>query len=334
MTNKPITTKVKVHFEGIKPAAWEHPADSTALQALKKVPGLDVLIKAVFGKTTEQSLRLLTLASAVRVSEKQFSDLFEMYNEACEILDIPEKDRPELFVSQSPILNAGAVGMDNPFITLNSSMLDTMTEAEVMAVLGHELGHILSGHVLYKTLLVLIVQYSTMFTGIPLSTIAIQAIIVALREWDRKSELSADRAGLLCVQEAEVSIQLLMKLAGGRHVDKMDLGEFIKQAEEYDQANSLSDNIHKISNTLNQSHPFPVSRVSELMKWIRSGEYDSILRGFYTEQKDLNEKAQEAASGYKEDFQHMAEPLINQAKEQAAKAKSILDGFLNSNKNS
>ncbi|MEH0155539.1 M48 family metallopeptidase [Limibacter armeniacum] len=330
MNDKPV--KVRVHFKGIKPSAWEHPADRAALQALKKVPGLDIAIKALIGKTSEQSLRLLTLASAVRVNDKQFSKLNRIYQECCDILDFEE--RPELYVSQSPVLNAGAIGVEKPFITINSSMIDSLSEAELMAVLGHELGHIKSGHVLYKTLLFFIIRISVIAVNIPLSMMAIQGIIAALREWDRKSELSADRAGLLVVQDPEVSINLLMKLAGGNHLEEMNLGEFIKQAEEYENANSVSDSFHKIMNVVDKSHPFPVSRLNELLKWVQRGEYDSILRGYYTEDDEVafSDHAKKAAEGYKDDFMHIAEPIIGQAKESASKAKDFLEDMFKGKK--
>ncbi|MDW7692965.1 M48 family metallopeptidase [Flammeovirgaceae bacterium SG7u.111] len=316
----------RVHFKGIHPSAWEHPADRAALNALQKVPGLDIAIKTFFGATTEKSLRLITLGSAVRVSKKQFPQIHEIYKEACKTLDFEK--RPELYISQNPFFNAGAIGMDNPFIVVNSGLVDVMDDMEIMGVLGHELGHIKSGHVLYKTLLNFMVMISAFTLQIPLSGLAIAGIIAALKEWDRKSELSADRAALLTVQNPEVSVQMLMKMAGGRQLDQMDLGEFIAQAEEYNNSNTLLDNVYKFLNTVGLSHPMPVIRVLEVMNWVRNGDYEGILNGVYNKDasNDFKKDFSDASASYKEDFKSTFDPLFKDASD---KAKDIFDGLFN-----
>ncbi len=317
-------------FKGIHPTAWEHPADRVALNALKKVPGLSTLIKVVFGSTTEKSLRLFTIASAVRVNKKQFPKVHKMYLEVCKTFDV--KEAPELFVTQSPILNAGAIGMNNPFITLNSSMLDMLNDNELRAVLGHELGHILSGHVLYKTLLAILLQLSVFAFNIPLSGMALFGIIAALKEWDRKSELSADRAGLIACQDPEVSVHLLMKMAGGGKIKEMDLGEFIKQAEEYKNAKSLTDNIYKVINAISQTHPFPITRTSELLEWVQNGDYEAIINGSYPqEEKAFTEDMKEATNVYQKKFEDTLNPIFDDMKKNteniSQQFKSFFEGF-------
>ena len=90
-----------------------------------------------------------------------------------------------------------------------------LSETELLGVIAHELAHIMSGHVLYKTLLWLLVNVSQATLQLPFSRLALPAIIAALKEWDRKSELSADRAGMLVLQDKTPAFALLMKLAGG-----------------------------------------------------------------------------------------------------------------------
>ena len=61
---------------------------------------------------------------------------------------------------------------------------------------------------------------------------AARAVLVALLEWSRKAELTCDRAGLLSVQDPEVVMTTMMKMAGGGHGRDMNLGAFIQQAEQ------------------------------------------------------------------------------------------------------
>lgn len=332
----------KVTFPGISPRTWEHPADRAALATLKKVPGLNQLLQKLIGATTERSLRLISLASAVRVTERQFGKVNILYNEACSILDIQQK--PELFVSQSPFLNAGAIGVNKPFIVLNSSLLDSLSEEELLAVIAHELGHCMSGHVLYKTVLALLIRLSVYAMNIPLGGLSIFAIIVALKEWDRKSELTADRAELMVTQDPQVSYSLLMKMAGGRQLDQMDFNEFFLQAAEYEQGGNVVDSVFKLLNLVGQSHPFPVLRLTELKQWVDSGAYGKILAGEYihrdtTDSSSVKDDLRDAANKYKEDFNNSKDPLAETLRNAAAgvdnvknKAKDLFDSIFSEKK--
>jgi len=219
----------------ISPQAWEHPADRAALNALRKVPGFDLALRKIFGMFGERAIRLAFKANAVRVSEKQYPWIHERTLRVCEIMDL--KEIPEVYVSQTPLVNAGAVGMSDPFIVLNSSMLEVLNHDEVEAVLAHEVGHILSGHVLYRTLLLLIMRLALF--RYPIAGLALLPILWALLEWYRKSELSCDRAALLAVQDKDVVMSSLMQLAGGTRGETLDLPEFIAQSEEYREGGDL-----------------------------------------------------------------------------------------------
>ena len=298
-------TKTRL-FE-ISPRSWEHPADSAALTALKQVPPLDSLVKNFVGLTTESSLRLISMASAVRVTERQFPRVLRLLQDACYILDWNE--RPEIFVSQSPLMNAGAVGVNKPFITLNSALVQTLSDDELLAVIAHELSHIMSGHVLYKTLLWLLLNITQ--SALPLTGLALQGIVGALREWDRKSELSADRASLLVVQDRAPVFTVLMKLAGGTE-GELVLDEFMNQAAEYESDGTIIDGVHKLLNILNKTHPFPVIRLKELKVWHESGSYEKILQGEYkrrNESDDPRRYFEEAVKSYRDGIAESTDPL-------------------------
>jgi len=127
----------KIRLMDIDPKSWEHPADRAALVALKQLPGFDQIVKLLIALTSEKSLRLLSLASAVRVSDRQFPRVKHLLEDACYIFDWPYK--PEVFVAQSPLMNAGAAGVEKPFITINSSLVQTLGGAELRAVIAHAL---------------------------------------------------------------------------------------------------------------------------------------------------------------------------------------------------
>ncbi|MEE8486569.1 MAG: M48 family metallopeptidase [Gemmatimonadota bacterium] len=284
---------------GIGATSWEHPADRATLNALRKIPGFDLALRKIFGMFGERAIRLAFKANAVRVTEKQYPWIHQRMLRVCEVLDV--ETVPELYVSQTPIVNAGAVGMNEPFIVLNSSMLEVLNRDQVEAVLAHEVGHIMSGHVLYRTLLILLMQL-TVFR-FPLVGIAALPLLLALLEWNRKAELSCDRAALLAVQDRDTVLSSLMNLAGGTRGEELDLAEFVAQSEEYREGGEVLDSVYKLLNVLGATHPFAVARVAELQIWLESGRYDEILAGQYLRRDEedprpYREDLKEAARGY------------------------------------
>lgn len=167
------------------------------------------MFKALSGLLLERSLRLLFLSDSVRVSEAQFAHLNDMLRDACYILDLEKV--PPMYVKQDPQPNAMCIGLDEPIIVVTTGLVELLDEEEMRAVVGHEVGHALSGHSVYRTILLFLTNLAVKVAWIPLGNVAIMAIVTALREWFRKSELSADRAGLLVGQDIQASMRGLMK---------------------------------------------------------------------------------------------------------------------------
>ena len=108
----------------ISPRSWEHPADRAALAALRKLPVFDQVLRTLFGFFGEKPVRLAFQANAIRVTEHQFPRIHRIYQETLATLDAPE--HYDMFVSQTPMVNAGAYGMDKPFIILNSGTINLL----------------------------------------------------------------------------------------------------------------------------------------------------------------------------------------------------------------
>ena len=298
----------------IAPRSWEHPADKAALQALRRIPVFDDVLRKLFGYFGEKPIRLAFQANAVKVGPRQFPEVYKIYKQALKTLDAPEEY--PLYVSQTPIVNAGAYGMDQPFIILNSGTVRLTSDEELEYILGHEIGHIVSDHVLYRTMTVFLINLANM--GFPIVGLAARAVLVALLEWSRKSELSCDRAGLLTVQDPEVVMKAMLKMAGGGEDEETSLQEFIVQAEEYQEGGDLADQVFKVLNLMAATHPFYVLRVSELRSWIESGDYDRILRGEYSRRGEPDPAYQEdlraAMNAYAEGAKDFVDSVAGAAK--------------------
>ncbi|QKV95000.1 M48 family metallopeptidase [Streptomyces sp. NA02950] len=313
-------------FPGISSRAYEHPADRSALVALRKLTGFDTAFKALSGLLPERSLRLLYLSDSVRVSDRQFAHLNDMLRDACYILDLQKV--PAMYITQNPQPNAMCIGMDEPIIVLTTGLVELLDEEEMRAVIGHEVGHALSGHSVYRTILLFLTSLALKVAWIPLGNVAVLALVTALREWFRKSELSADRAGLLVGQDLQASMRGLMKLAGGHHLHEMNVDAFLEQAEEYESSGDMRDSVLKILNMLPRSHPFTTVRAAELKKWAAGRDYQRLMDGHYPrrdEDKDTSVSGsfRESANHYAESVRNSRDPLMTFVRDVAGGAGDL-----------
>ncbi|HZF88305.1 M48 family metallopeptidase [Streptomyces sp.] len=300
-------------FPEISSRAWEHPADRSALVALRRLSGFDTVFKTLSGLLPERSLRLLFLSDSVRVSDRQFPHLHTLLLDACSILDLDKV--PPMYVQQDPQPNAMCVGMDEPIIVVTTGLVELLDEEEMRAVIGHEVGHALSGHSVYRTILLFLTNLALRVAWIPLGNVAVMAIVTALREWFRKSELSADRAGLLAGQDLQASLRGLMKLAGGNHLHEMNVDAFLEQAEEYEAGGDLRDSVLKILNVLPRSHPFATVRAAELKKWAATRDYQRLMDGHYPKRGEdretkVSESLRDSAAAYASEVRGSRDPLM------------------------
>jgi Zn-dependent protease with chaperone function len=297
-----------VKLTAISSRAWEHPADRAALNALRALPGFDEALKRVMGFLGERGVRQLFLANAVRVGPQQRPNLNRLYTEVLETLDAPE--RWDLYVAQTPIANAMAVGFKRPFIVFHSGMMEILDEDERRAVLAHEVGHIMSGHPTYTTLAIILLTIG--LANLPiLAGIALLPFELALLEWYRKSEFSADRAALLGTQDIRKAQSVNLKLAGGPELDDpIDLDQFLVQAREYETMAGPWDKVWQFINTVFRTHPFATVRAGELQRWIDGGDYEKILRGEYT-------RRDEAPPPYSDDLKQAGNYYGDRAREAA-----------------
>ncbi|MFC6061893.1 M48 family metallopeptidase [Streptomyces ochraceiscleroticus] len=321
-----VPSRDRRRFPGISSRAYEHPADRSALVALRKLSGFDTVFKALSGLLPERSLRLLYLSDSVRVSDQQFSHLNDMLRDACYILDLEKV--PPMYVNQDPQPNAMCIGLDEPVIVLTTGLVELLDEEEMRAVVGHEVGHALSGHAVYRTILLFLTSLAMKVAWIPLGNMAIMAIVTGLREWFRKSELSADRAGLLTGQDLHASMRGLMKLAGGNHLHEMNVDAFLAQADEYERGGDLRDSVLKILNVLPRSHPFTTVRAAELKKWAASRDYQRIMEGHYPrrdEDKDtsVSDSFKESATHYADSVRNSKDPLMGLVRDIAGGAGDL-----------
>jgi Zn-dependent protease with chaperone function len=189
---------------------------------------------------------------------------------------------------------------------LNSSSLTLFEPDELETLLAHEVGHILSEHVLYQTALQIVLQLVPLGRIPALAGLPLIAIRSALLEWFRAAELSSDRAATLVNRDPLVTARTLMVLAGGISSKRLNVDAFLKQGQDFHEWSSAWDRLSRLISQLNLTHSYPVRRVAELMDWVHSGEYDRIIGGSYAtrdQTPDARDEAGKAYDHYRDRFQ-------------------------------
>jgi Zn-dependent protease with chaperone function len=288
-------------YPNISAKAYEHPADRAATAALKSVPMLDTVVRKLIEWRFEKALRQFYLGNSLKIGEQQLPDLWASHLGVSRILDMPAVY--DLYVAFGVLGGAQVIGSGKPMVVIDSMLLQRLGPGEQRVILAHELGHILSDHVLYMTALNILLSAGSsmpLFLGLPF-----RGVRAVLLEWYRAAELSCDRASALAVRDPRIVARTLMVTAAGLPADQLDLDAFLAQAMEYESWDDPTDRVRRFFDELGRTHSYAVTRVSEVMKWVQSGDYDRIARGEYRtrdEQADVREEAGDAMEFYAERF--------------------------------
>lgn len=278
----PLSNEPHKKFADLNKNDYVHPLDKKALAALKAIPGVDSALKKLLEWTGESAIRVMFMASAVRVTPKQCPDLHAKLEIACSTLGV---EMPDMFVQQNPVVNAFTGGVEKPIIVLHSALIERLNDEETLAVIAHEVGHIHAEHVLYLTAARLIealinVSVARLIPGSEIIKLVVSlGIASALLTWARRAELSCDRAALLVMQDPHIIGRTMMKLAGGTFASKIDYELFLEQGREF-KKNYDEKRLDRFwADVMNSglSHPFPIWRVAEVLEWVETGEYAELM---------------------------------------------------------
>ncbi len=313
-------------YPNISPKAYEHPADRAATAALKSIPMLDSVVRKLIEWRYEKALRQFYMSNSVRIGERQLPELWSQALAVFKILDMPSSY--DVYVTDAIGSNAVAIGSQNSMIVFGTPLLERLGPGEQRAVLAHETAHILSDHMVYRTALDILLRAGGNLPfplGIP-----VMAVRAVLLEWYRAAELSCDRAEALVVRDPRIVCRSLMVLAGGLDADKLDLDAFLAQAREYEDWDDPGDRVRRFFYEINATHPNAVRRVSEVMKWVQSGEYDRIVRGEYVkrgEEPPVSEEASKAMDFYAERFRMLFKDIGENVTKMGEQAAGVAEQF-------
>lgn len=184
-------------------AAYAYPGDVRVLRTLDKLRPIQLALDEA-GRLWRQLARAELLGPAVRVSVERYANVLSAVRRCAEILHI---GMPTVYIAPQPsgVLTLGTD--EEAYIVLAQGLLDSLTEAELLDVLGRECGRIQNGHVPFRTAL-----HYLQHAKNSLVRWAVAPATLTLSAWRRRADVTADRAGLLCARDLDISQNTLSKV--------------------------------------------------------------------------------------------------------------------------
>jgi Zn-dependent protease with chaperone function len=248
--------------------------DLDAIETVKVTGFVPYLLKRLALGDFEKNLLLELSEKATRVHYP--SDFGTMVRQCASVLSL--EALPEVFVANGTNLNAFTFGSEGrAYVVFTSALLRVVSTQELAAVVSHEFGHIKSGHMLYHTLAEVLaggIGASASLVGLDLISIPIR---LALLSWHRESEVTADRASLLAVNDIKVLGSLFPKLAS-----RLEAASFDRTEMDTHKAGTLE--------TLGElfcTHPLDSNRFRLANEFWQSQEFQSVRRKIELRQKLL-----------------------------------------------
>ena len=266
-------------LSGLQGLVFQHEVDAYLLEKLSKTS----LLKKVVEWGVDLRVRyeeVNIMSSGIKITAHSQPTIYKIAKQVCAILDM---EMPLLYIDPNlPGLNAYTTGADRPIIVLSRLAPSLLDEEELRYVIGHECGHIMCQHVKYNIVMKLLLNQAS---GLPFIGSLVDASQIAigplLYAWSRRSELSADRAGLLACQSLEVAFRTMLKMMGQPFSEYHLLRTSVLLEQSLDFQDLLTDKTTERIMNLCQScyieHPRMVFRALELLNWIHSGMYDEIM---------------------------------------------------------
>lgn len=203
------------------------------------------------------------LGTAVKVSDQQYPRVYEAAKAAGAALHVRV---PVVFAAASSSIKVKVLGTeDAPHLIVNLELAEKLDDTELVAAIGHELGHVQNGHILYATALHYLTSSAAFFVRW-----VVQPAIITLQAWSRRAEMTCDRAALLAVRDLDKTLGALVKLELG-----LDAGSAFN-AEEYLKAPpDVKKGVGRYAE-LFRSHPYVPKRVQALRLFAGSALYASV----------------------------------------------------------
>lgn len=246
-------------------AAYAYSGDLRVLRTLDSIAPVKLAVEATVRLWNSWAKGEL-LGTAIKVSPKQFPKIFALGESCAKTLHI---NPPTIYIaSDIGSLNAHTFGTnEDAYIVLHSALVDHLSEAELLTVIGHECGHIQNNHVVFSTALYYLLNAANKF----LKWMVTPAVL-ALQSWSRRAEITCDRAGLICARDLDVAQAALLKVAIGskKLYEDLNVEAFLQQIEESKGGMGRFTEVFA-------THPYLPKRIEALRLFAQSQFYHGVI---------------------------------------------------------
>lgn len=245
-------------------AEYAHPIDSGIIKMLN-TPVVSAIFKSwvdILSETTYGQV----VASGIPVNEVNYPEINEIVELCTAKLGIK---KPYVIISGSiQEINAMTFGSDEePYIAISSLLVKVTTKEQLAFVIGHECGHIAMGHMVYHMVASMAGQLSQFIPII--GPMIYSTFSLPLNAWSRRSEITADRAGLLCCGDCKTAQRALLQLESA-HLDasELDIDSYLENCDHFLKQGTL----RKLGELL-AAHPIIPKRIEALSIFEKSKKY-------------------------------------------------------------
>jgi Zn-dependent protease with chaperone function len=229
------------------------------------------------------SARTELLGSAVKVTDQQYPRVYHAARAAGAALRVTV---PAVFAAPSDTIKVAVLGTeDAPHLIVNLQLAERLDDTQLVAAVGHELGHVQNGHIFYATALHYLRHSAAFYVRW-----VVQPAIMTLQAWSRRAEVTCDRAALLAVRDLDKTLQALVAIELG-----LDRGTAFSADDYLRSVPDVKRGIGRYAE-LFRSHPQLPKRVEALRLFAGSAMYAQATGGDPTGKPSLADVDKQVAS--------------------------------------
>lgn len=241
-----------------------HPIDKTLIKLLETAH-----VKAVLDGPLEQAVSARygqLLATGIVLDGNNFPQLYYLMQSTCKRLGM--KVPYTIISNELSGINAFATGTDNnAYIVISNMAPRLLKPKELQFIISHECGHIAMGHMVFHTAGALAASAGGYVPII--GPVLAQTLVFPLNCWNRCSEITADRIGLICCEDLHAAQMALFKIIGGyTDISEIDIDRYIAKSRFFQDKQPLG----KFGEYF-RTHPMIYKRLKAMELFYHSGLY-------------------------------------------------------------